>query len=222
MLFVLFFNFFGGGGEGILRMCVYVRTDTRSRPHVDCTHLTLLHHQTFLPQVLTRGYDWQGNVCEGATPVFMPLNIKTMGVCLPACPKTYEPETVYCIGDVDPTEANINVRERGRAGVVNGWLAGRRRDGVCVLFNYECLAPLRTYKHAHTTPHPKTQQAGYCLPQYPTKEVMNRCYITNTTALELYDMVKAYKDQVRVHFVFCCGFCIHVCGGGRRRRPLVC
>jgi hypothetical protein len=69
-----------------------------------------------------------------------------MGVCLPACPTTYDPDTVYCIGNVAPTENNI--------------------------------------------------QQGYCLPQYPTKEVMNRCYITNTTAAEVYDMVKAYKDQV--------------------------
>lgn len=60
--------------------------------------------------MLTRGYDWQGKVCEGATPVFMPLNIKTMGVCLPACPTTYDPDNIYCIGNVAPTEANINVR----------------------------------------------------------------------------------------------------------------
>lgn len=58
---------------------------------------------------------------------------------------------------------------------------------------------LPPYRHTHQ---PQTQ-AGYCLPQYPTKEVMNRCYITNTTALELYDMVKAYKDQVCLWFGFC-------------------
>ena len=96
--------------------------------------------------VLTHGYDWTGKVCEGATPYFMPLNIKTMGVCMEACPTTYDPATVYCIGDVEPTQANI--------------------------------------------------KQGYCLPQYPTKAVLNRCYITNTTALELYDMVKAYADDV--------------------------
>lgn len=50
--------------------------------------------------------------------------------------------------------------------------------------------------HTQTKPN-QHNQAGYCLPQYPTKEVMNRCYITNSTALELYDMVKTYKDQVR-------------------------
>ncbi len=97
-------------------------------------------------EVLTQGYDWNGTICKGETPFFMPLNIKTMGVCLPSCPTTYDPDMIYCIGNVAPTESNI--------------------------------------------------KQGYCLPQFPTKEVMNRCYITNTTALELYDMVKAYKDQV--------------------------
>jgi len=99
-------------------------------------------------EVLTHGYDWEGNICQGATPVFMPINIKTMGVCLAECPITYNPAINYCIGNVAPTEDNI----------LN----------------------------------------GYCLPQYPTKEVMNRCYITNSTALELYNMAKAYKNDLDV------------------------
>ncbi|KAM3571813.1 hypothetical protein VYU27_006151 [Nannochloropsis oceanica] len=99
-------------------------------------------------EVLTHGYDWEGNVCQGATPVFMPINIKTMGICLAECPKTFDPAVVYCIGNVAATEDNI----------LN----------------------------------------GYCLPQYPTKEVMNRCYITNSTALEIFNMAKAYKNDLDV------------------------
>ncbi|TFJ84645.1 hypothetical protein NSK_004110 [Nannochloropsis salina CCMP1776] len=99
-------------------------------------------------EVLTNGYDWNGTVCQGSTPFFMPLNIKTMGVCLEECPKVYDPAVVFCIGEVAPTEDNI--------------------------------------------------QKGYCIPQYPSKEIMNRCYITNSTALEAFSMAKSYRDDLDV------------------------
>ena len=102
-------------------------------------------------EVLTNGYDWEGNVCQGATPFFLPINIKTMGVCLEACPTTYNPDTTYCIGNLPATPDNI----------LN----------------------------------------GYCLPQYPTKEVMNRCYITNSTAVEMYNMAKAYTDNLDASYM---------------------
>lgn len=101
--------------------------------------------------VLTHGYDWEGNICTGATPYFLPINIKTMGVCLEACPTTYDPDITYCIGNVAPSEANI----------VN----------------------------------------GYCMPQQPTREVMNRCYITNTTAEEFVTMAKAYQQDMDVSYL---------------------
>jgi hypothetical protein len=50
-------------------------------------------------------YDWNGNICthKSGKPYFYPVNVRTMGVCLEACPTTTDFSTLHCIGGVAPT-----------------------------------------------------------------------------------------------------------------------
>ena len=95
----------------------------------DCTHL---------PSPLGSRYDWTGKVCTGSTPYFMPLNLKTMGICVSSCPDTLSYTTINCIGGVTGSLANV--------------------------------------------------ENGYCLFQYATTEVLNRCVVDNATALAEYGL----------------------------------
>lgn len=52
-----------------------------------------------------RRYDWNGNICthKSGKPYFYPVNVRTMGVCLEACPTSTDFSKLHCIGGVAPT-----------------------------------------------------------------------------------------------------------------------